>query len=62
MLDIKSLFNLHILQSKKFLPLHYKKNIIIKRKFFFTHPRYYLGGYRPSQTTKHTKSLLIIEL
>ena len=54
MTDIKSLFDLLILQLSKHSPLRLKIKIF---KFAFVHLRYFLGGDRPSQTTSHKLSL-----
>jgi len=48
----KSLFDICILQSSKFISLYSKINIIINLNLPFAHPRYFFGGDRPSQTTQ----------
>ena len=55
MTDIKSLFDLLILQLSKHSPLRLKIKIF---KFAFVHLRYFLGGDRPSQTTSHKLSFI----
>jgi len=50
----KSLFDIYILQSSKFISLYAKINIIINLNLPFAHPRYFFGGDRPSQTTQFT--------
>ena len=52
----KSLFDIYILQSSKFISLYAKINIIINLNLPFAHPRYFFGGDRPSQTTEFIMS------
>ena len=52
----KSLFDIYILQSSKFISLYAKINIIINLNLPFAHPRYFFGGDRPSQTTRFIMS------
>jgi len=53
MADNMSLFDLSVKQSSKLLPLDSQKNFRLS-ELTYAHPRYSLGGYRPSQTTNHT--------
>ena len=52
MADQRSLFDIYILQSSKFISLYTKINIIINLNLPYAHPRYSFGGDRPSQTTQ----------
>ena len=51
-----------ILQSSKLIPLRSTIDTKIQFELTFVHLRYSLGGDRPSQTTNHTFSILLLRI
>src|SRR6202007_2993665 len=55
---LSSLFDLSVSQSSRLLLLHFSGKHVSLPESTFAHPRYSLGGHRPSQTASYTLSPL----